>query len=437
MAARAHQSEISPRTRAVRVAFLWPFGERTPTELSGMPWAMEHALRDAGLDVIPVLGPRRDSLLPRGAVEVVLGRGAIRRKAKTIRRKVTRMRDDATPDAAVRRHLLEAREGVAEMNHAIQKSGADVIFGCCVSRALSAIKATRPIVYFSDTTARLITTTYPAYIRRSAAYKRACDKLEQTALDRADVTCFATEVARQSAIDTYECDPSRVHVAPMGAHITPSDLADPIQASPLPSRDQLELVVTAADAERKQTDLCVDITAALRLRSINAHLTIIGEGTTHSRSVSGVTHAGRLNLACESDRAAHAAVLQQAHLALQPSLAEAFGIAPCEAAAFGAPSIVSTAGGLAEVVQHDHTGLVLPIDATADDYADAIASLIATPDRYQAMSEAALERAERALNWSSWGKTVARLIRHAAVDAPAHEVTIATAIRRRTLTPSF
>ncbi len=398
---------------------------------------MEHALRDAGLDVVPVLGPKRDTLLPRGAVEVVLGRGAIRRRAKTIRRRVTRMRDEATPDAAVRRHLLEAREGVSEMNHAIQKSGADVIFGCCVSRAISAINATRPIVYFSDTTARLITTTYPAYIRRSAAYKRACDKLEQTALDRADVTCFATEIARRSAIDLYECDPARVHVAPMGAHITPTDLDGPAAAPPLPSRDNLEMVVTAADAERKQTGLCVDITAALRQRSIKAHLTIIGAGTPHSKGASFVTHAGRLSLAKPTDRAAHAAALQRAHLALQPSLAEAFGIAPCEAAAFETPSVVSAAGGLAEVVQHDRTGLVLPIDASANDYADAIESLVDSPDRYRAMSQAALDRAERTLNWSSWGQSVARLIHHAAVDAPAHEVTIATAIRRRTLTPSF
>ena len=99
---------------------------------------------------------------------------------------------------------------------------------------------------------------------------------------------------------------------------------------------------------------------------------------------------------------------------LMPSLGEAFGIAPCEAAHFGRPSVVSAAGGLTTVVQHDRTGLTLPVSATAADYSDAIDRLMLDPARYLAMCEAALDRAQNVLSWDVWADGIAEIIADAA-----------------------
>ncbi len=421
----------------IRVAFLWPFGERSQRELSGMPWAMEHALRETGLNVVPIVGPKPRTVLPHAAVEVICGHGAVRKQMKRLRQRANRLRDEIVPTAAVKRHVTKGRERVSEIDRAIHAADVDVVFGCCVSRVLGALTTRLPIVYFSDTTARLITTTYPVYMRRSRAYKRACDSLEQTALDRADFTCFATEVARRSAIDLYGVEPRRAFVAPMGANITPVDL-DREGASierPPPSRKSLRLCVVASDPERKRVDFCVDVVEALRDRGWKATMRLIGTPTARSRSSSFVEYVGRLDHTSPADRARQAAEYAASHVLLLTSTGEAFGIAPCEAAAFGVPSIVSDAGGLPEVVQHEQTGVVLPISSSKFDYANAIEALVDDPVRHNTMGEAARRRAANTLNWSRWSESVANIICNSVSQASTPEITIASAIRKRSLAP--
>ena len=97
-------------------------------------------------------------------------------------------------------------------------------------------------------------------------------------------------------------------------------------------------------------------------------------------------------------------ILKRSHWMLLPSLAEAFGIAPCEAAHFGRPSVVSDVGGLPTVVQHEKTGVVVPSDASPEEYADAIEQHSKDPLLYQKMSQAALNRATNTLSWPIWGQ---------------------------------
>ena len=112
-----------------------------------------------------------------------------------------------------------------------------------------------------------------------------------------------------------------------------------------------------------------------------------------------------------ADRELHQDVLQRSHLMLLPSLGEMFGIAPGEAAHFGRPSLVSDVGGLPTVVDHGRSGLVLPEDATAEDYADAIIALVDDSTRYRALSEGALERAKQMLNWEAFAREMGLMMR--------------------------
>ncbi|MCA9201273.1 MAG: glycosyltransferase, partial [Planctomycetales bacterium] len=110
-------------------------------------------------------------------------------------------------------------------------------------------------------------------------------------------------------------------------------------------------------------------------------------------------HWGNLNLACPKDRLVHCNVLNRSHWLLQPSLAEAYGIAPCEAAHFGRPSIVANVGGLPTVVLHQQTGLVMAVEATPDQYAQEIEHHSIRTDEYHRLSENASRRARETLNW--------------------------------------
>ncbi len=95
----------------------------------------------------------------------------------------------------------------------------------------------------------------------------------------------------------------------------------------------------------------------------------------------------------DRDRLYHAA-----DLAIFPSLYEPFGIVALEALANACPLIVSDAGGLAEVVQHGATGLVVPADNPGA-LADAVTAALNRPDMARARAAAALREVREYYTW--------------------------------------
>ena len=207
----------------------------------------------------------------------------------------------------------------------------------------------------------------------------------------------------------HGADTSKVRVVPLGANLIPeSDVSLEEISTPM-AGDEFELVVVAADPERKRVGLCADVAEMLEERGWRTRLHYIGpRHAICNRSV--VEWAGRLNHGVESDRRRHREILRRAHLTLLPSTSEMYGIAPIESAAFGRPSVVSAVGGLTTVVQDGVTGRCLPVETPVSGWADAIESMIVPTDRYQAYSAAALRRYQQDLNWNAWGRRVRGLV---------------------------
>jgi glycogen synthase len=88
-----------------------------------------------------------------------------------------------------------------------------------------------------------------------------------------------------------------------------------------------------------------------------------------------------------------------AEVVVVPSLYEPLGLVALEAMVCGTPVVVSDTGGLAEIVQHDQTGLkVPPNDPRA--LAAAIAQLLFNPQRARALGAAGQARVETAYRWA-------------------------------------
>jgi glycosyltransferase involved in cell wall biosynthesis len=411
--------------RALEVAFVWT-GDRSASYLSGMPWAMEHALRRQGLSIRPLVIPLADApggdLLSRmrGARGAdALTRAAVR-PLRFARRRLRAVRENLRPDATAARMLAGARERSERLTRALAGGRHDAVFGCCISAVLSHARFDAPLVYFSDATAKRINREYPEYAARGRGYHRACDELERAALARCARGAFASEWARSSAVDDYGLAADRASVVPMGANITPADLGgapDSIEGAlrPVPpTRDDLRLCIVASDPHRKGVDLAVRAAETLRAGGWRATVDIVGPRWRTAARSHAARCVGRLDLSREPDRRRLAGIMARAHIHLLPSRAEAFGIAACEAAHFARPAVVSDAGGLGTIVRDGETGRVLPNGADGEAYAHAILAIAEDRTRYTAMGHAARERAERTLNWDAWGSTMGRLVRDAA-----------------------
>lgn len=404
-----------PPVGNLRVGMIFQTDPDNPTQLSGMPHAMAAALREQGVDIVPLMAvdlpPQRPGLGTR-----------IVNRARSEGR-------NATPRCLVRWHgsffsdrirqtTLDRANAMSDrVRSQLDRHELDLLFGVCISTALFSLETTLPIVYFSDATSPLLHTTYPRLAEQPEIIRKTLTHIERVALARVARAAFASPQTRDSAVNDLGVPPHRAGVIPMGAHITPADPSGVrVPAEPPTARD-CRLLIVAADPVRKRVDLALRATELLRARGIRATLSVIGPGTRRSRRNGSVESAGPLRIANPACAQRHRELLRSCHLQLLPSLGEAYGIAPAESAHFARPSIVSDAGGLPSVVLDDQTGLVLPVSADHHAWAHAIEGLIRDPERYRRYSAAALTRARTELNWSAWAARTVGLMREVVPEA--------------------
>lgn len=150
----------------------------------------------------------------------------------------------------------------------------------------------------------------------------------------------------------------------------------------------------------KGAHVLVQALPRVRARGVNAKLVIAGGGVRgHLEALAGqlgmwphVYFTGRVS---DQDRDN---LYQVADVAVFPSLYEPFGIVALEAMAAHTPVVVSDAGGLAEVVEHNITGTTT-FKGDPDSLAWGIARAVNDPGHSRWMAQNAYERVETIFNW--------------------------------------
>ncbi len=406
----------------MRVGFISSEKVDDASAFSGMPAAAWAALDRQGFDLVHLdsgslggeLNRFRDRLYP-------LARRLIpAAKRWRARRRVEAVLDHIPRPFEYQRLIASAVARSQRIQMLAERADVDVLFGLCVSVELCALDTALPIVYATDATPRLIRATYPEHAHHTRAFWRACEEIESRSLRRISFGIFPSERTRRSAVDDYGLSLERSCLLPLGAHVVPAESDAPLRPDP-PGPDAIELVCVMADPVRKRLDFCIDVAEELVRRGISVRLNQVGPPTSRALRSSVVHCAGALRLSDPADRRTHVELLRRSHLLLLPSLGEMFGIAPCEAAHFGRPSLVSDAGGLPNAVLHERTGLVLPVDVPPARYADEIAKLCHDPERYRRLSESALHRARTELNWDAWGSAIASILESTVRRESAHD----------------
>jgi glycosyltransferase involved in cell wall biosynthesis len=171
----------------------------------------------------------------------------------------------------------------------------------------------------------------------------------------------------------------------------------PADRSELALRDDGAVIGTVCRLDEPKKGLTVLLHALSVLAKRNGlpawQCLVVGDGPARDR----LRHlAGELGLSRQvvfaGMRRDAARVLPALDIFVCPSLYEGFGIAIVEAMAAGRPVVASSAGGISEIVVHGETGLLVPPgDAAA--LADAIAALLARPERARTMGLRGRERA--------------------------------------------
>jgi glycosyltransferase involved in cell wall biosynthesis len=135
----------------------------------------------------------------------------------------------------------------------------------------------------------------------------------------------------------------------------------------------------------------------------DAHLLIVGDGPERPALEALAVASGVAPRVQFIGAVGHAQVPQwlqrmDIYVAASRDDSESFGVAVLEASACAVPVVVSDAGGLPEVVQHQVSGLVVPRDDSVA-LADALATLVASPELRQRMGVAGRQRVIDHYDW--------------------------------------
>jgi glycosyltransferase involved in cell wall biosynthesis len=373
----------------MRVAYVTVEDPRDPLAWSGTNRRIAEALEAQGVDLYHV-GPLRRAWAPLF-------------KAKHAWHKLT-----DRPYARDREPAI-ARGYARQVLERLRGEQVDAVFSPG-SIAVSMLNCPWPIVTWSDATFAGMLDYYPDFTDLPRGSVDRGLALEREAVGRIAMMIFASQWAADSAVRHYGADPARVRVVPFGASVVDPPTADAVAAA-VAARptDRCRLLFIGVDFTRKGGPVAVEAARAMNDAGVPTELSVVGAAPTGPLP-DFVRPVGFVNKFTPAGRQAFDRLLSEAHFLLLPSRAEAYGLAPCEANAYGVPALASATGGLTEIVRPGRNGFTFPLDAPGRRYAERMLELLARPDEYRALCAAARGEYKTRLNWGAAGRGVRAIL---------------------------
>ena len=292
----------------------------------------------------------------------------------------------------------------------------DVILAPAASSEVCELKTRIPIVYLSDATFAQMQAYYPKFANMLPHSQKAGDAIESAAIRKAARVIYPSQWAAGSAVADYHADPRRVVEIPFGANF---DVAPGPCARPAPPSGRCRMLFVGKGWARKGGPLALQALAALRARGIDATLTVVGCERPAGLVAPGAEFIANIDKRAPGGEQRLRDLYEAADVFVLPTRAECYGVVFCEAASYGLPIVATDTGGVASAVAHGGNGLLLPLEAGAKDYADAIETIVGHAARYMAMAGESRRLFETRLNWDVFGRRCAEVLHDAVTERQA------------------
>ena len=265
-----------------------------------------------------------------------------------------------------------------------------------------------PVVTYLDATKRSWIGNYFGLETLCARSRRHVDEVDRVSLRPNLLSIFSSDWAVAEAARDYGVPASRTAVVPFGANLSEApNLAAVQDWIALRRREPLRLLFLGKEWNRKGGPEALAVIHALRDRGLPATLDIVGCEPVFSDADRAVTRVhGFVDHSSIAGRKKFHAILREAHVLLFLSQAEAFGIALCEAAAFGVPAYATRVGGIPTIVRHGETGWLCDERVSPAAVAETLAAAWRSPDQYRRIALAARADYEARLNWGAAGRSL-------------------------------
>lgn len=274
----------------------------------------------------------------------------------------------------------------------------------------------KPSVFYTDATYGGMEGFYPNFTNVSARTSRNGNFHEKMALETCTRAIYSSRWARQTAMDCYGIDGSKLEVINFGANVSGGfDAAGAAQAACARwAAREKQFLFVGVEWERKGGPKALEAVRLLADRGYAVKLAIVGcrpALTAEEMQVADVH--GFLSKKDPQQAQTLQKLYEDSFLFFMPSLYECTAIVYAEAAAFGLPSVAADAGGISNMVIEGESGCLLPADAGPAQYADLLERMMGDQEAYLALCQRTQACSRRLFTWESVGERVDRVLEDA------------------------
>ncbi|HON06934.1 MAG TPA: glycosyltransferase family 4 protein [Verrucomicrobiota bacterium] len=278
--------------------------------------------------------------------------------------------------------------------------------------SIAYLKSEKPVVLWADCTFAAMVDFYPYYTNLCRKSLNDGNRAETLNLNNCRLAIFASDWAARSAIEKYGANPEKVKVVPYGANIicnrTRDDILKLIEGRP---KRPCKLLFIGKIWSRKGGDIAVDTAIKLNQLGLETELTLVGSLPGDVKNLPDfVKPIGFIDKSKPEGKQLIERLFAEAHFLILPSRAEAYGIVFCEANSFAVPCISTNVGGIPTVIKDGVNGKTFPLNASADDYANYLLTIMNNYDNYKPLALSSFNEYKTRLNWDSAVAKVKSLI---------------------------
>ena len=291
-----------------------------------------------------------------------------------------------------------------KLQKALKNSDADLIFAPTTIADIAFLKTDKPIIYLNDATFDQLLNYYGGMSGFGWLSKKTTVFIEKLALQKSDFLIFSSHWAAKHAEDFYQIPKDKIEVIKFGSNTTAPDKIVEKDYS-----GEITFLFLGVEWERKGGQIALDAIKILRDRNYPVKLQVVGciPPVEEAEAMNVIPFLNKNN---PEEARQIFNFLQNSHFMFMPTRADCTPISFCEAASYGLPVISTDTGGVAAVVEPGETGILLPLNASSEQYADEIEILLQNPEQIRALSQNAREKYEKELNWSVWGEKMSEII---------------------------
>ncbi|WP_297985042.1 glycosyltransferase family 4 protein [uncultured Chryseobacterium sp.] len=302
---------------------------------------------------------------------------------------------------------IKSRIAAKRIIKEIKKHDPDILFTAGGITEIAFLKTNKPIFYFNDANQHQLLNYYDGMSGFGFLSKKATEYVEKKALNNAAAVIFSSEWAADYAEKHYGINRKKIHINKFGAN---SNVSKTDRRKKRNLDEEIRFLFLGVEWKRKGGDITVDTVRKLRELGYPVSLYIVGCIPPYKISDDFITVIPFLNRNIPEEAQRLEELTSSADFLFVPTRAECYGVVFCEAAANGMPVIATDTGGISAIVENDRTGILLPLEATAENYAEEISRLLQDPGKIRQMSLAAKRKYEDELNWGLFGKKMKQII---------------------------